>query len=359
MKQRTLVVVVVGTALIVNGVGFAIWQGKRKAAATMPVSSPADDVDKQAMARRAAGVAALEAGQYDKALIQLTEARSLIGARANVDDLLRITEDLRAKQNAPKAAPVAGVPAAGGAAPAAAVEPSEPVVVAPPAREPVREPARAPTPAPARPSPRPARASPRVAVVSPEPAAAAEPVGLLVVSTVPRGLVVQLDGELLDITPLRATVKTGSHRLTLLDGERRVYEGPLEVKEGVNSVLKDVTAELAATKPAPAPTPAPAPAPVAAEPAVAARVEPVEPKPAAPKPVAPVAPKATTGGLDISAPGLYAEVWINGRPYGFSPVTASSLPAGPAKIELRVNGMVKRTKSVTVIAGETTPVKVR
>jgi eukaryotic-like serine/threonine-protein kinase len=62
----------------------------------------------EAKTRRAAGVAALEAGDYARALINLTEAKTLIGEEARVDDLLKITEQLRlrtAKADARKLAP--------------------------------------------------------------------------------------------------------------------------------------------------------------------------------------------------------------------------------------------------------------
>ena len=54
------------------------------------------DVHKvEGQARRAAGLAALEAGDYDKALINFTEAKALLRDKANVGDLLRVTEELR------------------------------------------------------------------------------------------------------------------------------------------------------------------------------------------------------------------------------------------------------------------------
>ncbi|RKH59007.1 PEGA domain-containing protein, partial [Corallococcus llansteffanensis] len=63
--------------------------------------------------------------------------------------------------------------------------------------------------------------------------------------------------------------------------------------------------------------------------------------------------------LEVTSPGLYGEVWINNRPYGFPPLSAQALPAGPARVEVRVNGEVKRRMTVEVEPGRSTRVRVR
>ena len=68
------------------------------------------DKEERALARRSAGLAALDSGDYERALIDLTEARSLMGERANVDELLRVTEDLRGHQHSSPRAHVAPPP---------------------------------------------------------------------------------------------------------------------------------------------------------------------------------------------------------------------------------------------------------
>jgi hypothetical protein len=342
MNQKQLIVGIVGAVVFVNLLGFAVFinrrstrlQGLSDPGPVQPRVAPALetatlDREQLARARRAAGVAALESGDYDKAQVNFAEAQALIGAAAKVDDLLKITSDLRTRVD----------------------------IVARPAR-----PAAVPDPTPARPA-RPVR----VAAVEPRPVSrplevaepAASGTGTLLVSTTPRGLLVQVDGTALDLTPMRAAVKVGSHRVTLFDGDRKLYETSVEIREGTAStVLKDLSAEFSAmevarVEPRPeAPTrPEPRPAAKQLEPA---RPDPTPAEPIGPEP-APVV--AATGGLQVSAPGLYGEVWVNGRSVGFAPVTVEDLKPGAAKIEVRVNGVVKRSTTAVVEAGQVKPLR--
>jgi hypothetical protein len=354
MNQKQLVVAIVGAVVIVNLIGFAVFMKRRAAleapaapapvAAVVPPALPVDSAslerEQLARARRVAGVAALEAGDYDKALINFTEAQALIGASAKVDELLKITEDLRARAAARKAEEVR------------VDEPGKPA---------------APTrPAPTRPSARPT-AAPIQRVAAAERTEAPAPIvtgtGMLLVSTTPRGLLVQLDGAPMDLTPMRAPVKVGSHRVALFDGDRKLYDTTVDITEGnVATVLKDLSVE---TAPKEAPR-------VDAKPVEVARVEPrpavkpTEPPPSrVPAPVEkpapvpePVIPTSEKSGVAISAPGLYGEVWVNGRPVGFAPVTVEDLKPGPVKIEVRVNGVVKRSTTALVEAGQIKAVRV-
>jgi hypothetical protein len=362
MKQKQLIIGFVAAFVVVNGIGFFVFKKSRDVSpplapiATAPAPAPAP-VDQElvertqnARARRAAGVSALEAGDYEKALINFTEAQALIGENAKVTELLKITEDLRdrAKEKKDEASPS-------------------------PAKAEVVTPLR---PSPVRPSPRPVAAAPRPAPERPEkteprPTDAPAPIvtgtGMLLVSTTPRGLLVQVDGSPLDLTPMRIPVKVGTRRVALYDGDRRVFETSVEVFEGqVATVLKDLSAELAPrvaaaetrtersdarTEPEPVKRPepvgsktAPAPAPIAPAPA---------PVPSTPAPIAPA-----TGGLQISSPGVYGEIWVNGRPYGFTPVTVNGLTPGNVKVEVRVNGAVRRSSSFLVEAGQVKPIRV-
>jgi hypothetical protein len=65
------------------------------------------------------------------------------------------------------------------------------------------------------------------------------------------------------------------------------------------------------------------------------------------------------GDVEITSPGLYGEVWINNKPYGFPPVTATGLPAGQARVEVRVNGQVKKRMNVEVAPGRLSSFRVR
>jgi hypothetical protein len=300
--------------------------------------------DDTAMARRAVGLAALEAGEYDKALINFTEAKSLIGDRANVADLLRVTEDLRGRARTTRAAPLPAV------APPAPVAPP-PLVAAPTPRAPRRQ-----------------QAVPNVAArestPTETPAPESPPAGLLLVTSNPRGLLVHVDGAVADLTPMRASVKPGLHRVALFDSDRKLYETSVDINEGAAAtVYKDLSAEVGGDGARSAAAPVAATKEEVGRSVNAAAV--VEPGAATVGRAAPVAavgraaPVATVGALDITSPGLYGMVWLNGRPLGFPPVQAGDLPVGPVKIEVRVNGVEKRAATVLVQPGVTTSVKVK
>lgn len=74
-----------------------------------------------------------------------------------------------------------------------------------------------------------------------------------------------------------------------------------------------------------------------------------------PVPVAPV----STGELHITSGGVFGDVWINGQPFGPPPVLAKKVPAGPAKVEIRVGGTTRRTKQVEVVPSRRTTLKIR
>ena len=296
--------------------------------------------EEKALARKATGVAALDAGDYDRALIAFAEAQDLLGDKAHVAELLKVTEDLR------KRARSAPSPSASRSAPTPPPRPAS--------RSAMRRLA--------------AREQPAVEVPPPTPAPPAP--GLLIVTTVPRGLLVHVDEAPIDLTPMRASFKRGPHRIALLDGGKKIYETTVEVKDGaVTTLVRDLSAELSpepARSTAQAPEPAPEPAPPA--PAVHVQEEAPRPSPAAAPPPAPRAPPSasprrprpptsTTGTVAVSSPGLYGVVWINGRPRGYPPLEAGDLPPGPTRIEVRVNGVERRSSTVVVRPGSTTPVK--
>jgi len=303
-------------------------------AARSPVDDPGFEV--RAFTRRSAGLAALDAGEYEKALIDFTEARALIGDKANVSELLRVTEDLRSKRDR---APVAPRPTHVAAAPSPA-PPRPPMRAAVARRLAVRE-----TPIPV------------VETAPPPPPAPAS--GLLIVSTTPRGLLVHVDDAAVDLTPMRTKVKPGPHRVALFDGDRKVYEGTVDVKDGGTATLvKDLPVEMAVEVSPPHVAPvarAEAPRTV-----VAARAPAPTPRPrltpAVPPPVASENPGTS---LHITSPGLYGVVWVNGRPRGYPPLDVDDVAEGPAKVEVRVNGIEKRATTVTVAAGRTLNVDLR
>ncbi len=371
VSKRKLLIWIPVAAILINGVAYLIVSSVRgssssdppNAVAKMTVGRPATDppaehkrggavgapsedpdLEARAIARRSAGLAALDAGEYEKALIDFTEARSLLGDKANVTELLRVTEDLRAKRDrAPSAAPPRPTHVAAAPSPPPPRPPMRPAVGR---RLAVRE-----TPIPV------------VEVTPPPPPPAAPAGGLLIVSTTPRGLLVHVDDSAVDLSPMRTKVKPGSHRVALFDGDRKVYEATVEVKEGGTATLvKDLPAETAAETQAPREMPAPPPAPPVARAetprTVALRTSTPAPRP---RPAPEVSPSSgeDTGTLQITSPGLYGVVWVNGRPRGYPPLEVSELASGPAKVEVRVNGIEKRTATVVVAPGRTINVDLR
>ncbi|RKH10596.1 PEGA domain-containing protein [Corallococcus sp. CA053C] len=311
-------------------------------------SAPAPSSDANeglARALRASGLAALEDRDYPKAVTEFTEALNL--RRQNSGDLvelLRIATDLRSREQSRAAV---------------ASTPKEPATSRAAPRT------RAAKLAAARAQAREQQAN----ADAPEDAAHG---GLLLVTSTPPGLVVMVDGKAVDLTPARVPVSAGSHRVVLAQGERRLFEETVEVAEdAVRSLNRDLTGELTPAAPirsapivtAPAPGSEPRVLPAAgaspaarpSPPSVSQDTPPPEPSVAK----AAVAQVAQRGDLEVTSPGLYGEVWINNRPYGFPPLSAQALPAGPARVEVRVNGEVKRRMTVEVEPGRSTRVRVR
>jgi hypothetical protein len=307
------------------------------AAVTPPPEKPAEDANSGlARALRASGLAALEDRDYDRAVADFSEA-----LRLNPDD---------PKSDLPRLLGIATGLRSRGQTKTAAVEPPPPET--PPSSRGART--RAARLAAARAAREEQQATAQQKEESARP-------GLLLVTSTPPGLVVKVDGKTLDLTPARLTVSAGTHRVVLAQGDRQLLEETVEVEsDGVRSLNRDLTAELAPAAPkAPAVVPVATSAPVST-PAPSVGATPASPAPD-PKPPAPSVATAAValGALEVTSPGLYGEVWINSRPYGFPPVSAQSLPAGPARVEVRVNGEVKRRMTVAVEAGRSTRVRVK
>ncbi|KFA94009.1 PEGA domain-containing protein [Archangium violaceum] len=376
MKQKTWIVIILLGTLAINAVAYVVVRNRRapvSVEAPAPVASPtpaapspteprptaAPDPSAQeeanaglARARRAAGLAALEDRDYNKAVAEFTEALSLRKDKGDLVELLRIASDLQGREQSREQARAQ--------AEAAKPEP-EPVPVARPVSKakPVRVALRTkPT-----------------AKEEPPPVPEAARSGLLLVTSTPPGMVVMVDGKAVDLTPARLPLRAGSHRVALAQGERRLFEDTVEIEaDEVRSINRDLTAELAprtSTPPPPSartqpePTAVAAPTPVVPASATSpgstvtasATLEPRPPSEASATTARPAA--GGKGNLDITSPALYGEVWINNRPYGFPPVTAKDLPAGQARVEIRVNGAVKRRMTVEVEPGRSTSVRVR
>ncbi len=142
--------------------------------------------------------------------------------------------------------------------------------------------------------------------------------GYVVISTSPPGLVILLDGRPAQLTPARLRVPAGTHEVELLSGEKNLYKEGFELKPGVTRLIaRDF---------------------VLGQPSVARLPR-------------PTAVASTTGELEVVAPTLPGEVWINGKSYGVPPVTAKDVPAGKAQVELRLRGMVTHATTAEVPPG--------
>lgn len=357
MKQKTWITAILVGTIAANAVAYVVVRGRRgtdtppapptvteaprpaPAAAQAPAPAPQEDANAGlARARRASGLAALEDRDYDTAVTEFTEALRLRkDDKGDLVELLRIAADLRNREQTRTRG-----------------EDSRPSRESATASRSEKK-ARAVRTASSR-TQQPREEAPAASAEAPRN-------GLLLVTSTPPGLTVLVDGKAVDLTPARLPLRAGTYRVALAQGERRLTEETVELgEEDVRSLNRDLTAELAPPPARPAPAApvqvaAPAPAPVS-PPVVppAAVTEPVPARTPAPTSVAAVAAK---GDLNVTSPSLYGEVWINNRPYGFPPVLAQGLPAGPARVEVRVNGVVKRKLTVEVEPGRSTPVRVR
>ncbi|MBN9683571.1 MULTISPECIES: PEGA domain-containing protein [unclassified Corallococcus] len=349
-NQKTWVAVILLGTVAVNA-GAYLMVRSRKAARPEPVATrlptpppvetpppsappPSEDANAGVVrALRASGLAALEDRDYERAVAQFTEALKLRPDDKDSDltRLLGIATDLRSREQSKTA--------------------------------------QAPTPresthSRATPRTRAAKLAAARAAREPQatPAAAQEEArgGLLLVTSTPPGLVVMVDGRAVDLTPARLPVSAGAHRVVLAQGDRRLYEETVEVDpDSVRSLNRDLSEELTPSSPKPAVAPVAAVTP-ASPPADVPAAAPRDPEPAKPpEPSVAKAAVAQRGDLEVTSPGLYGEVWINGRPYGFPPISAQALPSGPAKVEVRVNGEVKRRMTVEVEPGRSTRVRVK
>ncbi|MFB1483501.1 PEGA domain-containing protein [Corallococcus sp. RDP092CA] len=356
-NQKTWIAVILLGTVVVNAGAYLVVRSRKAAppepvvtrppAPVQPPAPPPVDAPSEAAnaglvrALRASGLAALEDRDYERAVAQFTEALKLRPDDKDSDltRLLGIATDLRSREQS---------------------------------RTPQASPAREPPPTRAPPRSRAAKLAAARAAREQQAAQSASQEeesrgGLLLVTSTPPGLVVMVDGKAVDLTPARLPVSAGTHRVVLAQGDRHLYEETVDVDaDAVRSLNRDLSAELTPASPRPAAVPVAAVVP-ASPPAASAGLaggpgathSPTEPATPSEPSVAKAAVATQRGDLEITSPGLYGEVWINGRPYGFPPVSAQALPSGPAKVEVRVNGEVKRRMTVEVEPGRSTRVRVK
>jgi hypothetical protein len=126
--------------------------------------------------------------------------------------------------------------------------------------------------------------------------------------------------------------------------------------ESVASPVEPVVA--AATVVAPVVPDAPAPAAKTGAPAVKAAASPPSVAPPPPQQRKRAAPSGYRGALVLNSFPAGAEVVVNGKAMGQTPVVLEDLPAGSRAVVLRREGYAPWSASVRVVANERVPVRV-
>jgi serine/threonine protein kinase len=359
-SNRKVAIVAAGAALLGVLVAVGLMKGGGKddergatvAATTTQAVAPApatgtaasNDKAELADAHRKIGLDAMAKRDFPRAREAFAEAMALAGARDDLTDLIRLIDELEgsARRRA-EPAPVA----------VAAAEPA------------VDEPEEAPTPTPDRrvvQRDRPAKRTPdrreperAKAKVSKErdtkeetPAAPTPPPapvqGDLVVTSTPSRLVVKVDGRVMGSTPVRLPLAMGNHDVVVLQGDRVIRSGTINLSTDNREEIFYAEAPAApptpvAVAPTPTPTP-PRPTPVVTPPPVKAAAAPAE-----------------VGEVEVVSPNVIGEVYVNGVARGPAPIVVKNIPVGRARIEVRVDGAVRRGKTVDIKAGRRLPVR--
>ncbi len=281
-RKPSLALNVVAVVVAINVAGAAVYVLTRHKAQESVGGSdtparegePTGDVSR---ALRAAGLAALESGRYDEAVKRFTEAAKSSKASADLPQLMKIAMELRDRSSASPAKGTVTTTDMAGAA--AADKPEETARVdegraeddkpddKPTVASSVREDAKAAAKrrerereAAAREREREREKARRVAAASARTTSKPEPVdvetsttsspGTIIVSSTPSGLTVQLDGKVMDQTPLRLTAEPGSHEIALLHNSTVVFSRRLNVvSSSVQSLDPDVSAQVALLTP--------------------------------------------------------------------------------------------------------------
>lgn len=370
-----LYAVVFAVLLVVNGIAYRMYRSRTAAAATAaivaqepvktapvvtaPVAPPTPPPDELARAHRVSGLAALEQGDYSRAVKEFTKSAQLGSATGDLPELLRIARDLedRSKKQAAVVVPAK--------AEVVAVDAPKVTVDAKGTADKGKNVKLAKATAPDR--KKSVNTSKRRASETDNPASdteteeAAVPATLLVTST-PIGLVVELDGTRVDLTPARLTVDPGPHSVVLLKGDTRLYEKRVSVATGaVLSIDPDLSNELRPSDP-PQLVAALDSTHTSATDATVPQKETAREKeqPANIAPIVANTPVAVAvGEVYVVSPEIYGEIFINGKNYGYPPLVAKDVTAGKASVEVRVNGSTRRSMTVDVNAQRRVTARVR
>ena len=376
-SRNTIILVAVLATFALNGLGYFAFVQRREhlplagappttvqpapVASRPPVMAEQGESENSGLARahRAAGLAALEQGRLEPAMAEFQSAQKLMpDAPGDLPELLHIASEMvnqRSPSGAKKSEPGAGTE-------------KMPEKVKERERPKLRQIARDADSGSK-------RSGTRVLAKAQTPTSGggAETqelkTALLLVTSVPSGLVVSVDGRASDITPSRIAVEPGRHTVEWLRGDRRLLIRSIAVAAGeVTSVDGDTTANapllaVAAPERGRAPEPGEEPAghgdpPADPNPAANSAIKSASVGSSAPDPLgAGTSPGPARGGgaavtghgeVYVTSPDVYGEVWVNGRAYGYPPVIVRDLPAGAASVQIRSNGTVRRTENIRI-----------
>ena len=222
LSHRTWASILIGI-LAGNAIGLALYLSFDK---PKPASPETADVDTTSLSYRSKGLDAIEHGDHEAAIKAFSAGLRTPNPAPDLPQLLSIAQNMRQKaleRTEAEAAAAADVTTTDKSASGQAAERT------------------------AEPSPPP----------QPQPA-------LLLVTSQPDQLPVEVDGTVRELSPARIEVKPGRHKVALLRGRERIYEKTVRVKAGdvklVDADLTDVflpkvpppSLPIAAARPAPA-----------------------------------------------------------------------------------------------------------
>jgi hypothetical protein len=191
---------------------------------------------------------------------------------------------------------------------------------------------------------------------APPPQAPAAPtVGVVRVTVAPGGGRVLLDGKVFGEGPevvLPAVSPDASHTLRVEKDGFTAFEEKISVQAG-ETLRMPVTLQAVVKAPEPRPDRSEPRAPrPEAPPSATSSVSPPSPPPAEPR-----KEEVATGKVSINVSGGWAEISIDGKKVGNTPIFNKALPAGAHQVRARNDQIgLDETRSVTVKAGETATV---
>jgi hypothetical protein len=232
MKPKSWLVISVVVVLMI-GVGNLIGYWFFSRARDMPVHIEST-VDAEttartlALDRRTKALEALRVEDYDTAIANLEAAQQLDPTLVEIPKFIEVAKKLKASRTE-----VQEMKAELAEAPVEQPKELKPVVEAPKQQkaEPVRE----------------SRAKPRERTretqTKPEPTGP----GVLIVTTSPTKLLVEIDGKARDLTPARIELSAGTHSVRIIDGERALFAKEIDLDHGEVLALNESFGSLPAT----------------------------------------------------------------------------------------------------------------